>query len=185
MRLTVSHLVTRLVAIVASGGRLLSLDNLLLAMLADMAHFVAVAAVRDRLLNHHSGIVEAGKDLLVGLGPSLELTGTLWLVVETVRDGILAVQIPLEIHVGVRREQLALCCNEIEAQLVAHDPLLELAIRDVGAGLDVLFNGILDIVHVALLDGRLEFDPGFVGGRIRNIAAIDDPGVLTLGTRMA
>lgn len=93
---------TRLITIVALYSWAIGhLGDLLLAMLANVTHLVAVGAMWNGLLDDDAGIVETREQLFTARGPSIRLSRALRLIAETVGDGILFVQVSLEVHSGV------------------------------------------------------------------------------------
>lgn len=182
---TVTHAMTGLIAIVALDGRAIShLGDLLLAVLANVAHLIAVGTMRDGLLGDDAGIVETGEQLLAVRRPPIGLPGALRLVAEAVGDGVLLVQVSLEVHIGVRREQGSLLGNEVQVQATVKNALLKLDESHLRAGFRVLLDGVLHAIHVASLDGLLKLLPGIIGSRVGNMAAVDDARVLTFGAAM-
>lgn len=175
-----------LIAIVALDGRSIDhLGDLLPAMLADVAHLIAVGAMRYGLLDDNSGIVKTRQQFLTVRGPSISLTGALRLVAEAVGDGVLFVQVSLEVHVGVRGEQGSLLGNEVQVQAAVKNALLKLDVSHLWASLRVLLDGILHIIYVASFDGLLKPLPGIVGSCVGNMTAVDDASILAFGAAMA
>lgn len=172
-----------LIAVVAHDCRTLSLTHVLLgAKLLRMPQGGTLQTVGYMVLNNNSGVIQARHDLVASLGPSLGLLGALRLVAKPIRNRVLLVQVALKVHVRVRREQRALHGNEVQREATVENPLLELKVGHLRTGLGILLDGVLDIVDVTIVDGFHELIPGVVGGCIRDLAAIDDPGVLTLCT---
>lgn len=95
---------TRLVAVVAHDSDALFLNLVLGAFLRNVAQLVAVGALGQSALDSFTGVSEALQVLFCRLGPIASLSGAEGLVGPSVMDAILLVQIALEIHVRVSRE---------------------------------------------------------------------------------
>lgn len=61
---------------------------------------------------------------------------------------------------GVGRGKLTLQANEVQWDVHVAESLLELRVGGLRAGLDILEEGLLDIVHVAILNSLAEALPG-------------------------
>lgn len=160
-KLTITHTMTGLVAVEASDrGTIKNLALLLRAGLGDVAHLVAVVALWDAAGNRLTTVLQALNVLLLGLGPTDSLLGASGVRIEPKRNGELLVQVSLQVHVGVGRGKLTLQANEVQWDVHVAESLLELRVGGLRAGLDILEEGLLDIVHVAILNSLAEALPG-------------------------
>jgi hypothetical protein len=165
---------TSLVAVEASDrGTIKNLTLLLRAGLGNVAHLVAVVALWDATGNRLPTVRQALNVLLLGLGPTDILLGAPRVRIEPKRNGEFLVQVALQVHVGVGRGKLTLQANEVQWDVHVAESLLELRVGGVRASLDILEEGLLDIVHVAILDSLAEALPGNLGLDDLNVATID------------
>lgn len=173
-QLTITHAMTSLVAVEASDrGTIKNLTLLLRAGLGNVAHLVAVVALWDATGNRLTTIRQALNVLLLGLGPTDILLGASRVRIEPKRNGELLVQVSLEVHVGVGRGKLTLQANEVQWDVHVAESLLELRVGGLRASLDILEEGLLDIVHVTILDSLAEALPGNLGLDDLNVATIN------------
>lgn len=173
--LTVTETVALAATVGASNGSLLGVLHALVGAAArDVAELAAVHAERDTASDGLTAVGQTFK-ILLGVGrPDSLLTGARGLVLEAERDGVLAVQIALEIHVGEGdREVGALNADEVHANVLVAEHLLHLNIGHLGASLDVHQKGSLDIVKVLLGGSLADHLEGLVGGLLRYIITDD------------
>lgn len=165
---------TGLVAVEASDrGTIKNLALLLRAGLGNVAHFIAVIALGNAAGNRLATVLQALHVLLLGLWPTDSLLGALGVRIEPKSNSELLVQVSLEVHVGVRRGKLTLQADEVQWDIHVTESLLELRVSSLRAGLDILEKGLLDIVHVAILNSLAEALPGNLSLDIVNLATID------------
>jgi hypothetical protein len=165
---------TSLIAVEASdGGTIHDLTLLLRAGLGNVAHLIAVVALGDATGNRLAAVLQALKVLLSRLRPTNVLLGATRVRIEPKGNGELLVKVALEIHVGVGRGKLALQTNEVQWDVHVAESLLELRVSGLRAGLDVLEESLLDIVHVAVLNSLAEALPGDLSADSLDVATID------------
>lgn len=165
---------TGLVAVEASDrGTIKNLALLLRAGLGNVAHLIAVVALWDATGNRLATVLQALDVLLLGLGPTDSLLGASGVRIEPKRNGELLVQVSLQVHVGVGRGKLTLQANEVQWDVHVTESLLELGVGGLRAGLDILEEGLLDIIHVATLNRLAEALPGDLSPDNLDVATID------------
>lgn len=173
-QLTITHTMTGLVAVEASDrGTIKNLALLLRAGLGNVAHLIAVVALWDATGNRLATVLQALDVLLLGLGPTDSLLGASGVRIEPKRNGELLVQVSLQVHVGVGRGKLTLQANEVQWDVHVTESLLELGVGGLRAGLDILEEGLLDIIHVATLNRLAEALPGDLSPDNLDVATID------------
>ena len=173
-QLTITHTMTGLVTVEASDrGAINNLALILRAGLGNVTHLIAVVALWDAAGNGLAAVLQALEVLLLGLGPTDSLLGASGVRIKPKRNGELLVQVSLKIHVGVGRSKLTLQANEVQCDVHVAESLLELRVGGFRASLDILEEGLLDIVHVAVLDGLDEALPGNLSLDGLNVATIN------------
>lgn len=173
-QLTITHTMTGLVAVEASDrGTIKNLALLLRAGPSNVAHFIAVVALGNAAGNRLATVLQALHVLLLGLWPTDSLLGALGVRIEPKRNSELLVQVSLKVHVGVGRGKLALQADEVQWDVHVTESLFELRVGCLRASLDILEEGLLDIVHVAILNSLAEALPGNLSLDIVNLATIN------------
>lgn len=98
---TVSDTMAICTTVVARDLRAVGAFHLLLgAKLGNVAKLLTVVAKRETSVNDLASIVQALEELLAGLGPPLNLPGTVGLFNKAVRHSVLLVDVALKVHVG-------------------------------------------------------------------------------------
>jgi hypothetical protein len=142
--------------------------------LGDVTKLLAVGAKRNTSIHNLASVVQALKEFLPVLGPPLNLSGTVRLFDEAVRNSVLLVDVALKIHVGEDLNEGSLSRNEPETDALLNQRLLKLAVGDIATnGLDVLIHGFFGVVDISLGDCLLDLVPGNVGVYISNVIAVD------------
>lgn len=164
-----------LATVEASDGVLDILALLLLAVSGGMADLLAIVALREATGHHLSSLSEAGKVLLVVLGPLLSLAGAGRLVAQAIGDGELLAEVALQVHVGHGRKHILslVDADEVEANLLGTQELLDLRVRGRGQSLEVHLHSSLGIVDLAVGHGLSDQLQRLLRGGVRNAAAVD------------
>lgn len=187
IKLTVTDAVTLLITVVALYDDFVGLQDLLRAVLADVAELLTVATLG--LANPGHNVASVGKSLhhhIVVLGPILSLRLAKWLVGEAVVHSVLLVEVALEVHVRQRDGEIrTLLGNEVKAIALRAEGLLDLDEGGSGLSFGVDLDLLLDLVHVTVVDGLLKKLPGLLTSHVRKMAAVDLAGVLALDSSVA
>lgn len=115
-----------LIAVRAGDGDLSRLVLILFAVVADVAVFVAVGALRDEGVDGKSSLCEALNVLLWAAWPAFGELGPLWLVGPLEGDHVLLVNLSLEVDDGVRFRGHLLLGDEVDVHLRGAEDGLEL-----------------------------------------------------------
>lgn len=173
------------VAVVTEDDMGLTLLRLLSTLLRNVPDLSTSRASTLPGVGRISSIIKPREYLLTGSRPSISLDRSLRLVGEAVRDAPLLAHVSLKIHVGEDGEQLALEGDEPEADVVADEALLQLAVGGRAVhGLHILLDGLLGVVDVALGHGLLDLRPGVFGGDGGDVVAVDHASILALLANM-
>ncbi|KAI6748936.1 hypothetical protein HG531_007883 [Fusarium graminearum] len=161
--------------VVARDLRAVGAFHLLLgAELGNMAKLPTVAAKRETSVNDLASIVQALEELLAGLGPALNLPGSVGLFNKAIRHSVLLVDVALKVHVGEDLNQGALSGNEPEANVMVDQGLLKLAVGDFAFNaLYVLVYGFFGVVNILLGNCLLDLLPGNLRVHIGNVVTVD------------
>lgn len=161
--------------VVARYLRAVGAFHLLLgAELGNMAKLLTVAAKRETSVNDLASIVQALEELLAGLGPALNLPGSVGLFNKAIRHSVLLVDVALKVHVGEDLNQGALSGNEPEANVMVDQGLLKLAVGDFASNaLDVLVYGFFGVVNILLGNCLLDLLPSNLRVHIGNVVTVD------------
>lgn len=161
------------------------LDLLLGAALGDVTNLVAVAALGKTAIDDFTGVAEALNVLVDILRPHLPIPRARGVPLEAVGDRVRLAEATLKIHVGESGSQGLLNGDEPQRDILGTESALQIRVRSIRRRLDVDLDGLLNIVNVALLDSTLDESPGFLGGHIRKVVAIDLARILALADRVA
>lgn len=174
-------------AVVAGNlGSIGAFRLLLGTVLGDMAKLSAVAAHGDTLVNDLSSIVEASKEFVTILGPTLDLTRAVRLLGEAVGDRVLLAHVSLEVHVGEDLKKGLLGSNQPETDVFLNEMGLNVTVSGLSVGsLDVLLNALLGVVNVSLSNGLLDLVHGLIESDISNVVAVDLASVLAVLAHVA
>lgn len=90
----------------------------------------------------------------------------------------------MEIHVGESDSQLLLDSDQIDAETLAAECLLEGEIRSVRISLDISLGSCLDVVKIVVSNCSMKLLPGNLARNILDMITIDLARVLTLDSLM-
>lgn len=170
-------------AVVAHDGDTFGLHLVHGAVLGDMSELRTVATLGLATGNWITGIFKSSQDLVVVLGPAILLRLTTGLVGKAVVDGILLAKVALQVHVGQGDGQIGPeQGDQVQTVLLRTKGLLKFNESNGRLSLEVDLNLLLNLVDVALLDGRLQKLPGVLSGHVGQAATINLAGVLALGS---
>lgn len=132
-----------------------------------------VVAVLYTTVHRNAGISKA-VDVVIGiLRPLGDHVGALRLVVEVIADGILLVDVALEVDIGPGRHEIIGKANEIDTEAAGTELLLEIDIGELRVGLVEDFDGGLEVIKVALVGSLGEHSPSFSFGHVGNAVHVD------------
>jgi hypothetical protein len=176
---------TLLAAVVALDNYLVFLDLVLGAASGGVTILVTIVALLQATADRLTSVLKTDQVFLAILGPVRCLTSTSRSVVEAEGDLILLVQVALKVHVGESTKHSRLLdCNDMDANVLLTEGILQLSVGQLGLRLDVFLNCILDIVHVFLLGGSSNHLPSSLGVDVGNMGAVDESGVLAIDGMM-
>lgn len=181
----IADTMANLIAVVALDEDALNLNLLLGAAPGHVTKLITVLALGDVAGHELTGISQALEALLLALGPTFALTGTLMLELEAVGDGILLAEVTLKVHVGESRNGVGLLQgDEPSTNALSAEGRLEILISTSGVRLDVDLHGVLNIIDIALVNGSDNHLPGLFGALILNVITVDDTRILASGGGM-
>lgn len=174
-------------AVVAGNlGSIGAFRLLLGTVLGDMTKLLAVAAQGYTLVDDLSSVVKARKEFVPVLGPTLNLTRTVRLLSEAVRDRVLLAYVSLEVHVGEDLKKGLLGSNQPETDVFLNESGLDITVSGLSVGrLDVLLDALLGVVNVSLSNGLLDLVQGLLERDISNVVAVDLASVLAVLAHVA
>lgn len=88
-------------------------------------------------------------------------------------DGELLSQVALNVHVGESWLELLLISDEVEIDVLRTESRLQVSVSNVWSSFDVLSNGLLHVIHIIVLRGKLELSPSIFGSDIGDIRSIN------------
>lgn len=162
------------------------LFNLLLrAILGDMAKFTAVAALTEATTDRLTSVFQSRHVLLLVFGPLLSLTWASRVRTESIGDLVRLVQIALKVHVRQgTHHRLVFQSNEIQFDPLTTESDLQFAVSCTRACLDVLLDGLFDIVHIPLSGSLGDLVPRDLRVDLFNVRTVNLSWVLALNDRM-
>lgn len=98
--LTVSHTMSRPLAVDTRNNQALFFHFLLWAVLRNMTKLVAIAAFIEASIDRVTSIFQSSQILFVVARPEQSLTRTIWLGIKAIDDSVLLVEIALEVHMS-------------------------------------------------------------------------------------
>ena len=139
----IASAVSLLVAVRAGDGDLSRLVLVLFAVGADVAVFVAIAALWNKGVDGEPSFCEALNVLLWAAWPAFGELGPLWLVGPLEGDHVLLVNLSLEVDDGVRLRDHLLLGDEVDVHLRGAEDGLELLNGQLGIDASVAEDGLV------------------------------------------
>lgn len=185
MKLTVPDTMTLFVAIEANDLDSLNLGLIIGTVLGHMAILLAIVTLGQTSVDRLTCVGEAGSVLLGVFGPELCLARSSRTCIEAVRNLILLVQVTLKVHVGnCAKHGGLLNGNQVDSDVLVAECSLQVLVGNLGCGLDIALDTLLDIIKVSDVGALNNHLPGILGSDIHDIVTVNSTRVLAVYNRM-
>jgi hypothetical protein len=158
---------------------------LLWAGLGNVTHLVAVVALGDTTGNRLASVLKTLQVVFNRLRPPHILLRALWAGLEPNGNGEFLVQVSLKVHVGVGWSKLTLHGDEVQWDAHGAEALFEVDVCGFRAGLDILEECLLNIIHVAFTNSLNDGRPCSLSLDSFDLATVDLAWVLADGDSVA
>lgn len=169
LTLTITNTMALLATVVALHDNLFLLNLVRWTILGNVTIFVAVDTLGLAATDRLTSILETLHIFFSILREGVTLTVSGRLVVEAVCDSVLLVEIALKVHSGQSSNQVLLDGNDVNTDILGSKGLLKLNVSKLRQALEILLEGLLDIIHVSLLSGLADLVPGGLRVHVRNL----------------